>query len=88
VLTYNWQYKNILLYKKGAHHGQGTCPLGPPASWTLWEAWKAFPEATTAFIDLTNSEMLLKESPEFKIVKRFVIILYHRTSMLDSVNDC
>ena len=55
---------------------------------SAWEAWKAFPEATTAFIDLTNSEMLLKESPEFKIVERFVIILYHRTSMLDSVKDC
>ena len=51
---------------------------------------QAFPEVTDAlcFIVENPFQILSVELPEFKLLQRFVIILYNQTSELESLNSC
>ena len=55
---------------------------------SVWEAWKAYPEATEAFRFVNGSPFLPLEinTPVFDVLQRFVAILYGRTSLATDVN--
>ena len=50
---------------------------------SAWEAWKAYPEATDAFVFANDNPFLPVEinTPVFDVLQRFVVILYDRTSL-------
>ena len=56
---------------------------------SAWQAWQAFAEVTDTFVYLSMHpfESLSVDSIHFKAIKRFVVLLYDRTSPLISVND-
>lgn len=62
-----------------AFHGRGKK--------TAWETWNVYDEATEAFLALSQAPQLIEEDT-FKILERFVVILYDRTSDEISVDSC
>lgn len=56
---------------------------------SAWEAWKSFPEVTSAFLYMANHPHmpLSFECEHFKLLERFCIVIYDRTSNLESVNE-
>lgn len=54
-----------------------------------WEAWNAFPEVTDAFLFLAEHpfEQIDSSSDIFKLLERYVCVLYDKTSMTYSVNE-
>ena len=55
---------------------------------SVWEAWKAYPEATEAFRFVDDSPFLPLEisTPIFNVLQRFVVILFDRTSLATDMN--
>ena len=53
---------------------------------TAWSTWNSFPEATESFKQLS----LINRSDEadIKVVERFIILMYDRTSDLSDINKC
>ena len=54
-----------------------------------WEAWKRFPNVSTAFVSvvLNPSTQFDAVSPTFKLLERFTIVLYSKNSNSESVDD-
>ncbi|XP_065068995.1 uncharacterized protein LOC135694220 [Rhopilema esculentum] len=53
-----------------------------------WNTWKAFPEATDTFARLSNGENGQPSDIDVKMIERFVVLMYQRTSSLSDVNEC
>ena len=55
---------------------------------SAWETWNVYPEVTNAFLDLCELQEgdITKET--IKILERFVVILYDRTSEQEDLNSC
>ena len=56
---------------------------------TAWEAWNSYPEVTKAFIYMATHPHapLTKESQHFRYLERFTVVLYDKTSSLESVDE-
>jgi len=56
---------------------------------SAWEAWNSFPEVNGAFLHIVRNpfDSVLLESSHFQVLERFTVILYDRTSVLQSVNE-
>lgn len=56
---------------------------------SAWEAWTAYPGATEAFVYVRDSAFIPLEisSPVFKVLERFVIVMYDRASSTNDVNS-
>ncbi len=56
---------------------------------SAWDAWKSYPEVTQAFVYVVTHPhiMLTVEDQHFKRLERFCIVLYHKTSNLESVTQ-
>ena len=52
---------------------------------TAWEVWRAYPQATEAFLSLATGPDNLPDNC-FEILERFVVLLYDRTSQNSKVN--
>ena len=54
-----------------------------------WEAWNCYPEVTTAFTYIASNPYasLVLESPHYRLLERFTIVLYNKTSNLEDVNE-
>eukprot|EP00745_Piridium_sociabile_P022176 TRINITY_DN34414_c0_g1_i10.p1 TRINITY_DN34414_c0_g1~~TRINITY_DN34414_c0_g1_i10.p1 ORF type:complete len:283 (-),score=55.29 TRINITY_DN34414_c0_g1_i10:371-1219(-) len=57
---------------------------------TAWEAWRCYPDATEAFQKIMKEPFshISEEGVDFKLLERFTIVLYDKTSNLESVNEC
>ena len=55
---------------------------------SAWRTWKNFDDVTASFVSCSNfpSDQELKEL--FPTIERYVTLLYDRSSLLESVNDC
>lgn len=53
---------------------------------TAWDAWKAWPQVTEAFIKLSTPHAAIDDDT-FKELETFVILLYDRTSECRSINQ-
>lgn len=53
---------------------------------TAWQTWDIFPEATAVFSKLSHLPPTIEED-EMRILERFVILMYDRSSTVDSVDD-
>ena len=53
---------------------------------TAWEVWCSFSPLTDALVQLSKCPKVISES-SLKVIERFVVLLYDRTSSLNSVND-
>ena len=51
-----------------------------------WSTWNSFPEATESFKQLSSIDT--SDEEDIKVVERFVILMYDRTSGLSDVNKC
>ena len=53
-----------------------------------WEAWNAYPELSQTFQDVSSNKFknMAIDSAAFKVVERFVVILYGKNSSAASVN--
>ena len=56
---------------------------------SVWEAWKAFPEVTNAFLFIRENpfEQIDIDSPHFETLERFTVIIYDKTSGCQDVNE-
>ena len=56
---------------------------------SAWEAWKSFSDVTEAFLYIANNPhaSMTIEDRYFKILERFCVVLYDKTSILGSVNE-
>ena len=56
---------------------------------SAWEAWNSFPGVNEAFLHIVQNpfEFVDSESPHFKVLEHFTVILYDRTSSLELVNE-
>ena len=56
---------------------------------SAWQSWQAYPEVTEAFVSLAKDpfQLLQADSACFRMLERFVVVLYDRTSSLSSVNE-
>ena len=52
---------------------------------TAFQAWKCYPEATEVFFALSLPQAMLSEQ-QFRVLERFVVIMYSRTSLHQDVN--
>ena len=52
---------------------------------TAFQAWKCYPEATEVFCALSLPQTMLSEQ-QFRVLERFVVIMYSRTSPHQDVN--
>ena len=54
-----------------------------------WEAWKRFPNVSTAFVSVVLNPFTQFDavSPTFKLLERFTIVLYSKNSNSESVDD-
>ena len=52
---------------------------------TTWQTWNIFPEATSVFSKLSKYPTTIKDS-DMKILERFVVHMYDRSSTLDSID--
>ena len=64
-----------------AFHGRGNK--------LAWEAWNCYPEVTTAFTYMASNlyASLVLESPHYRLLERFTIVLYNKTSNLEDVDE-
>ena len=55
---------------------------------TAWEAWKSFPDATLAFLHMQHNAYtsLNVQSDYFKLLERFCVVLYDKTSAVEYVD--
>ena len=53
---------------------------------SAWDTWKVYPAATDAFLDLGAMPNRVTDA-SMSVIERFVVILYHRTSVLNQVNE-
>ena len=53
---------------------------------TGWQTWKRFPEVTEAFINC--SSLNEPTCSDLKLIERFVVLLYDRSSSCSDVNEC
>ena len=53
------------------------------------EAWNSFPEITPVFskITLQPFENFGSESPHFRMLERFTVLLYNKSSMMENVDE-
>lgn len=51
---------------------------------TAWQTWDIFPEATSVFSELSKYPPTF-EDDDMKILEKFVVLMYDRSSNLDSV---
>ena len=53
---------------------------------SAWEAWNSFPEVNDAFLHIVRNpfDAVVLESSHFQMLERFTIILYDKTSVLES----
>ena len=56
---------------------------------SAWEAWNLYPEVTQAFVHMSTHPHtpLSVESWIFQFLERFTVVLYDKTSSLESVNE-
>ncbi len=56
---------------------------------TAWETWKSYPEVTEAFLYMAGHPHIpiTVEAQNFQLLERFSVILYDKTSSLESVNE-
>ena len=56
---------------------------------TDWEAWKSYPEVTEAFVYMATHAYtaLTEDSQHFQLIEHFTVVLYDKTSDLQSVNE-
>lgn len=56
---------------------------------TAWDAWNAYPEATSAFFSITEDPFhpLMLSSRLFAILERFTCVLYDKSTTLTSVDE-
>ena len=56
---------------------------------SAWEAWKSFPEVTGAFLYVASHPHIpiTTHCEHFKLLERFCVILYDKTSSLQSVDE-
>ena len=56
---------------------------------SAWESWKAYPEATKAFLYAKEHpfQIIQLGTPEIEILERYVCVLYDKTTPLSSVNE-
>ena len=56
---------------------------------SVWEAWKSFPEVTSAFLFISENPSRAVEitSPHFMILERFTVILHNKTSDSQYLNE-
>jgi len=49
---------------------------------SAWQAWSAFPEVTTAFLELSDSDHSAGDISEstMSLLERFTVVMYDRTS--------
>ncbi|KAG1675721.1 Monocarboxylate transporter 12 [Nymphon striatum] len=54
-----------------------------------WQAWNSYPEVTQAFsyMAMNSYANATKDDVYFKLLERFVVVLYDKTSSLDSVDE-
>lgn len=52
---------------------------------TAFQAWKCYPEATAVFRSLSSPQTLVSEE-QFRVLERFVVIMYSRTTPHQNVN--
>ena len=55
-----------------------------------WEAWNCYPEVTTAFTYMASNpyaSLVVLESPHYRLLERFTIVLYNKTSNLEDVDE-
>jgi len=66
-----------------------TSQFGGKGKKSAWKAWKALPQATTAFTAPSQHPFSTFDahSDEFKLLERFVCVLYDSTTQLVEVND-
>ncbi len=53
---------------------------------TAWQTWDIFPEATSVFSKLSKYPPTIEDA-DMKILERFVVLMYDRSSTLDSVDE-
>lgn len=53
---------------------------------TAWNVWNSFPEVTQAFINLSENDFI--QESDLKLIERFVVLMYDKTSPLMTVNEC
>ena len=56
---------------------------------SAWEAWKSYPDVTQAFLGIARQphDPVTEESLNFKLLERYTVVLYDRTSSLKFVNE-
>lgn len=56
---------------------------------SAWQAWQAYEDVTDTLVYLAHNpfEQLWKESPHFKNLERWTVIMYDRTSACTSINE-
>ena len=56
---------------------------------SVWEAWKAFPEVTNAFLFIRENpfQQIDIDSPHFETFERFTVIIYDKTSGYQDINE-
>lgn len=56
---------------------------------TAWATWNAYPEVNEAFVFMLENRFTQVDikSPFFLLLERFTILLYDKTSVLESVNE-
>ena len=54
-----------------------------------WITWKSYPEVTNAFLAIRENpfQQIKIDSEEFRCIERFIILLYDKDSITESVND-
>jgi len=55
---------------------------------TAWDVWKVCNDITNVFIRLSKHGQLDVKNEDVKKLERFVVLLYDRTSDVESVNEC
>ena len=56
---------------------------------TAWEAWKSYPDVTTAFATIALDPFLdfNRQSQIFGLLQRFTVVLYSKCSTLEHVDE-
>ncbi|CAC5416382.1 unnamed protein product [Mytilus coruscus] len=54
---------------------------------TAWDTWNAFPEVSAVFRQMTDQPSTISRDSILPLLERYVVLLYHRTSESNSVNE-
>ena len=54
---------------------------------TAWDTWKAFPEISNAFLEMTDQPTTISRESVLPLLERFVVLMYDRTSEASGVNE-